>query len=171
MTAAEWLEAALQALATPHPSSPGALRLVSRDAGKSHATHDLTANGCGTAADLVFCEYAVLNKFNTYESRVHHVETPNGLLNIAGYTSVDVGYVWITELAFQINAGNTAVTGISGTLLSDLGIPNTNGVNGDKIYSLALLATSEDQKKGRAFIAFMRSPEGQAAYTGVVLPA
>jgi ABC-type glycerol-3-phosphate transport system substrate-binding protein len=72
--------------------------------------------------------------------------------------------VWITELAYQINAGNTAVTGMNGTTLATLGIPNTAGVNADKIYSLALLATSENEKKGRQFIDFLRSPEGQAAY-------
>ncbi len=165
MSAAEWLEAALQAVATPHPDSPGALRLMTGDAGENHTSHDLVDNGCGTATDLKFCEYAMLNKFNTYESRVHHVETPNGIVNADGFVPVDVGYVWITELAFQINAGNTAVTGMNGTSLATLGIPNTAGVNADKVYSLALLATSDNQKKGRQFIEFLRSPEGQMAYT------
>ncbi|HEC18761.1 MAG TPA: hypothetical protein ENI97_05400 [Gammaproteobacteria bacterium] len=164
-TAAEWLELALQAVATPHPDSPSAARLLSGDAGENHSSHDLVDNGCGTAADLVFCEYAVLNKFNTHESRVHHVETPNGITNQPGFVPVDVGFVWITELAFQINAGNTAVTGMSGSTIGNLGIPNTNGVNADKIYSLALLATSENEKRGRQFIEFLRSPEGQAVYT------
>jgi len=164
-TAAEWLESALQAVATPHPSSPGATRLISMDAGENHSSHDLASNGCGTSTNLVFCEYAVLNKFNTHESRVHHVETPNGIVNETGFVPVDVGYVWITELAFQINAGNTNVTGMSGSVISNLGIPNPNGVNADKIYSLALLATSKNKKRGRQFIDFLRSPEGQAAYT------
>jgi ABC-type molybdate transport system substrate-binding protein len=164
-TAIEWLEAALQAVATPAAGSPGEARLVSRDAGENHTSHDLAANGCGTATDLVFCEYAILNKFNTHESRVHHVETPNGIINADGYVPVDVGFVWITELAFQINAGNTAVTGMSGTTISNLGIPNTGGVNGNKTYSLALLATSKNMEKGRAFIDFLRSPEGQLVYT------
>ena len=165
MTAGEWLEAALQAVAKPQPGSPGAERLVSLDAGENHSSHDLADNGCGSVSDLVFCEYAVLNKFNTHESRVHHVETPNGLVNESGFEPVDVGYVWITELAFQINAGNTAVTGMSGTVLSGLGIPNTGNVNGDKIYSLALLATSTvNQQTGREFIDFLRSPDGQQSY-------
>ncbi|MFV1985473.1 MAG: substrate-binding domain-containing protein [Thiohalomonadales bacterium] len=169
-SAKDWLELALQAVATPHPTSPGAKRLpgsgdaLEGDSGENHTSHDLVDNGCGTATNLKFCEFAVLNKYNTYESRVHHVETPNGIVNDPAYTAVDVGYVWITELAFQINAGNTAVTGMNGTTLSTLGIPNTAGVNGDKIYSLALLATSENEKKGRQFIDFLRSPEGQAAY-------
>jgi len=171
-TAAEWLESALQAVATPHPSSPGAKRLpgsgdpLESDSGENHSSHDLVNNGCGTATDLVFCEYAVLNKFNTHESRVHHVETPNGILNEAGFAPVDVGYVWITELAYQLNHGNFQVQGMVGAQdIANLGIPNTAGVNADKIYSLALLATSKNEKRGRQFIDFLRSPEGQAAYT------
>jgi len=174
-TAAEWLEAALLAVATPHPDSPGAKRLpdsgddLAGDAGENHTSHDLIDRGCGTNDDLVFCEFAVLNKFNTHESRVHHVETPNGLLDVEGYTPVDVGYVWITELAYQINNGNTAVTGMSGNVIEEgLGIPNTGNVNGDKIYSLALLATSKNKWLGRQFIDFLRDTTpitgGQAVY-------
>jgi len=171
-TATEWLEAALQAVATPHPSSPGAKRLpgsgdpLAGDSGENHSSHNLVDNGCGTATDLVFCEYAVLNKFNTHESRVHHVETPGGIQNESGFVPVDVGYVWITELAYQLNHNNLNVQGMVGDQnIADLGIPNTAGVNADKIYSLALLATSKNEKRGRLFIDFLRSPEGQAAYT------
>ena len=171
LTAAEWLELALQAVATPHPASPGAKRLpgsgdsLAGDAGENHTSHDLKDNGCGTASDLVFCEFAVLNKFNTHESRVHHVETPGGIVEDPDFVTVDVGYVWITELAFQLNNGNLLVTGMSGQTISNLGIPNTDGVNADKIYSLALLATSKNKWRGRQFIDFLRSPEGQAVYT------
>jgi len=166
MTAADWLEAAVQAVRTPHPNSPGAKRLLTRDAGENHDSHDLEDNGCGNGTDLVFCEFAVLNKFNTHESRVHHVETPNGLLDVEGYVPVDVGYVWITELAYQVNNGNTDVSGMSGNVIADgLGIPNTGGVNGDKTYSLALLATSKNKWLGRQFIDFLRSPAGQLVYT------
>lgn len=171
-TAAEWLEAALQAVATPHPSSPSAKRLpgsgdpLSGDSGENHTSHNLVDNGCGTASDLVFCEYAVLNKFNTHESRVHHVETPNGIQNVGGYVPVDVGFVWITELAYQLNNNNFAVQGMVGNQdIANLGIPNTAGVNPDTVYSLALLATSDNENLGRQFIDFLRSPEGQAVYT------
>ncbi|MDX2464691.1 MAG: substrate-binding domain-containing protein [Porticoccus sp.] len=176
-TAKDWVQVALAPVATPMPGSPSALRLVSRDSGEKHdaATgHDMAtfednkgAGACWKAGALGFCEMAVLNKANTHESRVHHVETPNGVIAAApgnGYAKVDVGYVWITELAYQINAGNTAVTGMNGVDLATLGIPNTASVNADKIYSLALLATSDNEKKGRQFIDFLRSTEGQAAY-------
>jgi hypothetical protein len=172
MSAKDWLESALQAVVDPHPTSPGAKRLpgsgdaLSGDAGENHTSHNLVDRGCGTAGDLVFCEFATLNKYNTHESRVHHVETPNGLVNGEGYVPVDVGFVWITEVAYQLNNGNLQIQGMVGNQdISDLGIPNTAGVNADKIYSLAHVATSENEYGGRAFINFLRSTEGQAAYT------
>ena len=171
MSVSDWLESAVAAVATPHPTSPGAKRLpgsgdpLAGDAGEPHTSHDLADNGCGAAGNYVFCEYAVLNKFNTHESRVHHVETPNGILGHEGFEAVDVGYVWITELAYQLNNDNFLVEGMSGQTIANLGIPNTGNVNGDKIYSLGHLATSDNEKRGRQFIEFLRSPEGQASYT------
>ena len=174
MLATEWVQIALAPVVTPMPDSPSALRLASLDAGENHTSHDMATfednKGPGACwkgpngGAPHFCEIAVLNKANTHESRVHHVETPNGVVNAPGFEPVDVGYVWITELAFQINAGNTDVTGMNGTTLATLGIPNTAGVNADKIYSLALLATSKNQQAGRDFINFLRSRKGQSVY-------
>jgi hypothetical protein len=173
--ASEWIQAALARVATPMPGSPGAERLVSGDAGENHATnedpvtgHNLDQRDCGSAGDYLFCEYAVLNKSNTHESRVHHVETPNGIQNIQPFIPVDVGFVWITEVAFQLNDGNYNIQGMVGNQdIADLGIPRPAGsdVNKDITYSLALLATSENQKRGRQFIDFLRSPVGQEVYT------
>lgn len=167
MLASAWIQSALEKVATPMAGSPGAERLVSRDAGENHASHNLVDNGCGTAGDLLFCEYAVLNKAGTHESRVHHVETPNGLLMEEGYVPVDVGFVWITEVAYQLNNGNDQIQGMMGQDISNLGIPRPAGsdVNKDITYSLALLATSRNRKLGRQFIEFLRSPEGQLVYT------
>jgi ABC-type molybdate transport system substrate-binding protein len=167
-TGSDWIQAALAKVATPMAGSPGAERLVSRDAGENHTSHNLVDNGCGTAGDLLFCEYAVLNKANTHESRVHHVETPEGIQGTAGFVPVDVGYVWITEVAFQLNDGNYNIQGMVGDQdITNLGIPRPadSDVNKDITYSLALLATSENQKRGRQFIDFLRSPEGQLVYT------
>jgi hypothetical protein len=167
-TASQWIQDALAVVATPMPGSPGAERLISRDAGENHTSHDLVDNGCGSEGDLLFCEYAVLNKVTTHESRVHHVETPNGILGEEGYVPVDVGFVWITELAYQLNNGNLEVQGMVGEQdISNLGIPRPAGsdVNKDITYSLALLATSKHKKRGRQFIDFLRSPQGQMVYT------
>jgi ABC-type molybdate transport system substrate-binding protein len=171
MLASDWIQSALEKVITPMAGSPSAERLVSRDAGENHDSHDLTDSkiGCGTADDLVFCEYAVLNKANTHESRVHHVETPNGLVSEEGYVTVNVGFVWITELAYQLNNGNFEVQGMVGDQdISNLGIPRPSddpNVNKDITYSLALLATSKNQERGRQFIDFLRSPQGQMVYT------
>ena len=76
--------------------------------------------------------------------------------------------VWITELAYQLNNGNFEVQGMVGDQdISNLGIPRPDGsdVNQDITYSLALLATSRHEKRGRQFIDFLRSPQGQLVYT------
>ena len=163
-----WIQSALEKVKTPMVGSPGAERLISLDAGENHTSHDLVDNDCGTEADLLFCEYAVLNKANTHESRVHHVETPNGIVGDPDYEFVNVGFVWITELAYQLNNGNFDVEGMVGDQnIIDLGIPRPEGsdVNKDITYSLALLATSKNEKRGRQFIDFLRSSRGQTVYT------
>ncbi len=48
------------------------------------------------------CEFAILNKANTHETRVHHVETPERIL--AGDS--DVGPVWVSELQLAVNNGD-----------------------------------------------------------------
>ncbi len=168
ITASAWIQVALAKVATPQSGSPGAERLISGDAGENHASHDLDKNGCGSAGDLLFCEYAVLNKKNTHESRVHHVETPEGIQANPDFEFVNVGFVWITEVAFQLNDGNLNIEGMVGDQnIADLGIPRPAGstVNKDITYSLALLATSNNKKRGRQFIDFLRAPEGQLVYT------
>jgi subtilisin family serine protease len=169
-TASDWIQAALAVVASPLPGSPSETRLDDRDAGENHTSHDLDQRDCGSAGDYLFCEYAVLNKADTHESRVHHVETPNGIQLVEGFIPVDVGFVWITELAFQLNHDNFDVQGMVGDQdIANLGIPRPTipptNVNNDITYSLALLATSENQKRGRQFIDFLRSPEGQLVYT------
>jgi hypothetical protein len=169
ITASAWIQLALANVATPQPGSPGAERLISGDAGENHTSHDLDERGCGTAGDYLFCEYAVLNKASTHESRVHHVETPGGIVSDPDFEFVDVGFVWITELAFQLNKGNYDVQGMVGNQdIANLGIPRPTSpptnVNNDITYSLALLATSENKKRGRQFIDFLRSSAGQTVY-------
>lgn len=161
--ATQWIQMALNVVAKPMNGSPGSLRLTTRDAGETHVTHSLAANGCGVPGAYRVCEFALLNKRGTYETRIHHVETPKGLINAYGYTPIDAGFVWVTELAYQINSGNKTVTGIGGQI-SPLGIPNTRGVNRDTVYSVALLATAPHEKQGRKFISYLRGRDGQARF-------
>jgi ABC-type molybdate transport system substrate-binding protein len=167
-TASAWIQVALANVATPQSGSPGAERLISGDAGENHASHDLDKNDCGTTGDLLFCEYAVLNKKYTHESRVHHVETPEGIQANPDFEFVNVGFVWITEVAFQLNDDNFNIEGMVGLQdIANLGIPRPAGsdVNKDITYSLAILATSSNGKRARQFVDFLRSPEGQFVYT------
>jgi hypothetical protein len=68
--------------------------------------------------------FAALNKTNSHESRVHYIEAPIGLVGADGYVPVDAGFVWITELAYQLNQGDTQMESIPGQNISDLGIPS-----------------------------------------------
>jgi hypothetical protein len=47
----------------------------------------------------------VLNKANTHETRVHHVETPERVRADDYWT----GPLWITEVTFAQNSGNPVV--------------------------------------------------------------
>jgi ABC-type molybdate transport system substrate-binding protein len=164
--ASAWVQAALAVVAKPMNGSPGQLRLISLDAGESHTSHALSANKCGVPRAYIFCEFALLNKRSTHETRIHHVETPNGLLKKHSFVPVDAGFVWVTELAYQLNSGNNLVSGISGTAnLTALGIPNVAGVNEDHVYSIALLSTAKHPAEGQQFIDFVRGKKGQAIYS------
>lgn len=147
------LDAALAAVVTPQPGSPAATRTgVSTD-------FNLTTNtnchytGHASIADgaLRLCEFAVLNKSNTHETRVHHVETPERIL--AGES--DTGPVWVSELQLAINHGD-AVSGYQ---------PADN-VNRPVVYSVAFLATGsrKHRKLAKRWVNFLLSPEGSQIY-------
>jgi ABC-type molybdate transport system substrate-binding protein len=147
------LDSLLVAVVTPQPGSPAATRTgVSTD-------FDLTTNvnchytGHVSIADgtLRMCEFAILNKANTHETRVHHVETPERIL--AGDS--DVGPVWVSELQLAVNNGD-AVSGFQ----------PIDAVNVPVVYSVAFLATMSNKHKrlARWWVDFLRSPEGVQIY-------
>jgi len=147
------LDVLLSAVAIPQPGSPAATRT-----GIS-TNFDLATNpacnysGHATIADgtLRLCEFAVLNKSNTHETRVHHVETPSRIL--AGDS--DVGPVWVSELQLAVNNGD-AVSGFQ----------PIDSVNRPVVYSVAFLATMSKKHKELAnqWVDFLRSPEGVQVY-------
>jgi hypothetical protein len=163
------LDAALAAVSTPRPGSPADTRPgITTDFDLSSNT-ECHYTGHPTIADgtLRFCEYAVLNKANTHETRVHHVETPGGILGKEGFVSVDVGPVWTSELKYAQDAGD-AVSGMdqaggSGGVSSPADADPV--VNEPAEYSIALLATSRNRGLARKFIDYVRSPDGQSKYT------
>ena len=170
------LDTALAAVATPQDGSPGQTRPIEEGIGTDF---NLASNpqchysGHPTIADgtLRFCEFAILNKANTHETRVHHVETPGGILEEPGFEPVDVGPVWISELGYQL-VRNVPVEGMVPGAFPPPGVvgPDTAApiINNPATYSVAVLATSKTGQRSnlsRQFIDFLRSPEGQTAYT------
>jgi hypothetical protein len=170
------LDAALAEVATPQDGSPGQTRPIEEGI---TTDFNLATNaqchysGHPTIADdtLRFCEFAILNKENTHETRVHHVETPGGILEESGFEPVDVGPVWISELGYQL-VRNVPVEGMVPGAFPPPGVvgPETADpvINNPATYSIAVLSTAKKgkhRKLAKKFIDFVRSPEGQTAYT------
>jgi hypothetical protein len=189
------LDAALAAVAMPQAGSPGQTRPI--EEGITTDFNLATNPEChyqdhATILDgtLRFCEFAVLNKASTHETRVHHVETPNGILGEAGFVPVDVGPVWISELGYQL-VRNLPVEGMVPGAFPPPGVvgPDTASpiINNPATYSIAVLAKPDEsgprsldggplawyrsfkhlQRRilGLHFVSFVRSPVGQAVYT------
>ena len=154
------LDSLLAAVAVPQPGSPAATRTgittdfnLATNAACHYTGHATIADGT-----LRLCEFAVLNKANTHETRVHHVETPTRIL--AGES--DVGPVWASELQLAVNNGS-AVSGFK----------PIDAVNRPVVYSVAFLATMSNKHKSlaRKWVNFLHSPEGVKVYTdGGFLP-
>ena len=176
------LDAALSDLATPQANSPadcrfdtcgdaaGPSKFTLAENPECHYWTDADGNGVEDSSEhaahgpnptLRMCEFAILNKANTHETRVHHVETPCGVLlqtdggnpavqaKCSIYTPADVGPVWVSELQFALNAGDKVD-----------GVTFGNSVNGPKIYSVAFLRTMDKDHRALAadFVNFLRTP-------------
>jgi hypothetical protein len=150
------LDAALAAVSVPQAGSPAETRTIEEGI---TTDFNLATNvqcfydGHATIADgtLRMCEFAILNKSNTHETRVHHVETPSRILS----GDSDVGPVWVSELQLAINNGD-AVSGYQ---------PADN-VNLPVVYSVAFLATmsKEHKKLAKQWVDFLLSDEGTQIY-------
>jgi ABC-type molybdate transport system substrate-binding protein len=150
------LDAALAAVANPQAGSPAETRTIEEgittnfnlatNAQCNYVDHATILDGT-----LRMCEYAILNKANTHETRVHHVETPSRIL--AGDS--DVGPVWVSELQLAVNNGDA----VSGYQPAD-------EVNFPVVYSVAFLATMDNSHKrlARKWVDFLQSPEGVQIY-------
>jgi len=147
------LDSALAAVSVPQPGSPADTREgVSTDFNLS-TNPNCHYTGHASIADgtLRMCEFAILNKANTHETRVHHVETPERIL--AGES--DVGPVWVSELQLAVNNGD-AVSGYQ----------PIDDVNRPVVYSVAFLATMSKKHRhlAKKWVKFLRSPEGVQVY-------
>ena len=155
------LDTALAAVATPQqPTSPGYLRPIEEGITTNFNLAENTdcnyADG-PYAGSLRFCEYAVLNKNNTHETRVHHVETPERVRSGESFT----GPLWITEVVYAQNSPNpVAVEGVD-IAAADPG----EVVNQPVTYSIAVLKTAKHRRLAHKFVNWIRSPDGQRVYT------
>ena len=147
------LDAWLALVATPQPGSPAATRTgvstnfdLATNAECHYSGHASIADGT-----LRVCEYAVLNKSNTHETRVHHVETPARILA----DESDVGPVWVSELQLAVNNGDAVA-----------GFQPPDNVNLPVVYSVAFLATmsKKHKKLAKKWVKFLLSPEGSQVY-------
>jgi ABC-type molybdate transport system substrate-binding protein len=147
------LDALLAAVADPQPGSPADTRTGVTTNFNLATNPQCNYSGHATITDgtLRMCEFAILNKANTHETRVHHVETPARIL--AGDS--DVGPVWVSELQLAVNNGD-AVSGYQ----------PIDSVNRPVVYSVAFLATMKSKHKrlARQWVDFLHSPEGVQIY-------
>jgi len=156
------LDLLLADVANPQPGSPAETRTI--EEGITTNFNLATNPACNytghpTIPDgtLRLCEYAVLNKADTHETRVHHVETPERIL--AGES--DVGPVWVSELQYAKDAGDA----VSGSTMPD-------EVNIPVVYSVAFLATQSNKHRKLAedFVDFLLGDATQIYVDGGFLP-
>ena len=150
------LDAALALVSMPQDGSPAQTRTAEEGITtnfnlSTNPNCHYTGHASIDDGTLRLCEYAILNKANTHETRVHHVETPARIL--AGES--DVGPVWVSELQLAVNSGD-AVSGYQ----------PIDAVNRPVVYSVAFLATmsSKHKRLARWWYDFLLSPEGQQIY-------
>ena len=156
------LDARLAELGDPQPNSPAETRTIEEgittnfnlatNPACNYSGHPGIADGT-----LRLCEFAVLNKSNTHETRVHHVETPERILA----DESDVGPVWVSELKFAQDAGDA----VSGSTMPDQ-------VNVPVVYSVAFLATQSNKHRKLAedFVDFLLGDATQIYVDGGFLP-
>jgi ABC-type molybdate transport system substrate-binding protein len=150
------LDAALAAVSIPQPGSPAETRTINEGITTdfnlaSNAECHYSGHASIPDGTLRLCEFAILNKTSTHETRVHHVETPSRIL--AGDS--DVGPVWVSELQLAVNHGDAVG-----------GYQPIDAVNVPVVYSVAFLATMDDahRRLARKWVGFLRSPEGVQIY-------
>jgi len=156
------LDTALLALKNPQDGSPA----QTRSANEGITTNfDLASNDqCHYSNDpqiadgtLRLCEYAILNKANTHETRVHHVETPMGVRN----GTVDTGPLWVSEVIFAENEDSANAV----NLVDGIGVDDA--VNFTATYYIGIMdgtITPSHKVEAVNFVNFLRSDAAQNIY-------
>ncbi len=150
------LDTRLAAVSTPQPGSPAETRTA--EEGITTDFNLATNPECHYAdGTLRLCEFAILNKANTHETRVHHVETPAKIRD----GSADTGPLWISEVIFAENNGG----GVDSVDIAAL--DPAEDVNQPVTYFVTMVEKTVQpghQQLAIDFINFLRGPEGQAIY-------
>ena len=127
----------------PNPVNEGIMQFYIRKVLERHGIWQTISGG----KECVHCQTTPNNWFTA----VHHRETPDRIL--AGQS--DAGMVWKTEVlaAEQLGAKIDAVA-----------LPDEDSLRNEVAYAIGMLKGTSHRDAAEAFLSFLRSPDGQAAY-------
>lgn len=128
----------------PNPINEGIMKFYARPVLERHGLWDALSAG----QECFSCQTTETNWFTA----VHHRETPDRIL--AGQS--DAGIVWKTEVLAAIREG-AAVEGVE--------LPPEDSLRAEVAYAIGALSGSPRAEAAAEFLAFLATPEGQAAYT------
>ena len=128
----------------PNPINEGIMQFYIRKVLERHGIWQTISGG----KECVHCQATTNNWFTA----VHHRETPDRILA----KQSDAGMVWKTEVLAALRQGARveAVT-----------LPDEDSLRTEVSYVIGMLNGSKHSDAGKAFLSFLRSPEGQNAYT------
>ena len=127
----------------PNPVNEGIMQFYGRKVLEQHGAWQHVSGG----KECVSCQTTPNNWFTA----VHHRETPDRIL--AGTS--DTGIVWITETIEAQRAGK-AVEAVR--------LPPKDSLRDEVAYAVCALNTGPRQANAARFLAFLATPEAQAAY-------
>ncbi len=128
----------------PNPINEGIMKFYARPVLERHGLWDALSGG----QECFSCQTTETNWFTA----VHHRETPDRIL--AGLS--DAGIVWKTEVLAAVRDG-AAVEGVE--------LPPEDSLRAEVSYAIGALTGSRRAEAASQFLAFLATPEGQAAYT------
>ena len=127
----------------PNPINEGIMQFYGRKVLERHGAWQHVSGG----KECKSCQTTANNWFTA----VHHRETPERIL--AGTS--DTGIVWITE-AIEAQREGKAVDSVQ--------LPPADSLRDEVAYAITSLTKSPRQANAARFLAFLATPEGQAAY-------
>jgi ABC-type molybdate transport system substrate-binding protein len=127
----------------PNPVNEGIMQFYARKVLERHNLWQHISGG----KECVSCQTTALNWFTA----VHHRETPDRLK--AGQS--DAGIVWKTE-TLEVRRAGAAVEGVS--------LPPQDSLRDEVSYAIGPLDASPHADAALRYLAFLASPQGQAAY-------